>query len=476
MTMAFRALPATITTGRSGDVVAADWATDASKLPRDAALLDAVTLLRATPDVRMIAIVDAHDRPCGALLERDMRALLFSPFGHALLSNRGLSMGVAGKMLPCPTVEIGMPAFAALTAWRAIANAEGLILTRAGRFAGIVDQPRLLRIAAEQAGRTQAAERERAARIEHAALGFRERGRAMIDGLGEVSRHVDTASQRIADRAAVIDTRTGAVAIATGGAAMNLQAIAARAQDFAGALDAVEQRMRAAEEATCRAVTRTRSSAQQIAALTQAAEAIAAVSAQIDTIAQQTGMLALNAAIECARTGDAGLGFTAVAGEVKALATQTRTAARGIADHVAHIRTAIATVSGGHSGIADAVGAMEQLSASVIAAVRDQGAVGREIGANVAEASVAATEIEGNVADMLDRAQEAGDDAAAMRALAERLAALAAAAEAGITGFLGELDAPPRPADVAQEDLQSSATVLVADAGPARIRDHGQPR
>jgi methyl-accepting chemotaxis protein len=442
MTMALRAPPAAIPSARSGDVVAAEWATDSSKLPRDAALLDAVTLLRAAPEVRMIAIVDAHDRPRGALLERDMRALLFSPFGHALLSNRGLPMGVAGKMLPCPTVEIGMPAVAALAAWRAVADAEGLILTRRGRFVGIVDQPNLLRIAAEHAGRTQAAEQARAAGIERAAFDFREQGRTLIAGLGEVSRRVDTASQRIAERAGAVGERTGAVASATGSAATNLQAIATRAQDFAGALDAVEQRMRAAEEATRQAVARTRSGAQQIAALTQAAEAIATVSALIDTIAQQTGMLALNAAIECARTGDAGLGFTAVAGEVKALATQTRTAAGGIADHVAHIRTAIAAVSDGHAGIADAVGAMEELSASVIAAVREQGVAGRAIGANVGEASVAATAIEANVADMLARAHEAGDDAAAMRALAERLAALATVADAGISAFLLELDAP----------------------------------
>jgi methyl-accepting chemotaxis protein len=375
-------------------------------------------------------------------MERDMRLLLFSPFGHALLSNRGLPMGVADKTLPCPTVEVGAPAVEALSAWRGVHAAEGLILTRGGRFVGIVDQPSLLRIAAERASRTHLAERRRAVRIEDAAQRFRAEGQALVSGLGQVSQAVDTASRRIAERAVTIDARTGDVATAAGGAAVNLQRIAARAQDFAGALDAVEQRMRAAEAATRRAVSRTHSGAEQVRSLSEAAEAIATVSALIDTIAQQTGMLALNAAIECARAGDAGRGFTAVAGEVKSLATQTRAAAGGIADHVARIRTAIGAVSDGHAGIVRAVDAIEELSASVLAAVREQGAAGRAIGDNVGEASVAAMQIETGVGEVLARAHEAGEDAMAMRALAERLAAIAAKTDAGVTTFLTDLEGP----------------------------------
>lgn len=422
------------------DVVEAHWATDTSKLPHNAALLEAVELFRAMPQVRLIAIIDAAGHPRGALLERDLRSLLFGPFGHALLSNRGLSMDVASRMRDCPVIEIGAPAVEALVAWRSAESAEGLILTRSGRFVGTVDQPNLLRIAAERAGRLHLVERQRALRIEDAAQRFRAEKRDLIRGLGEVSQAVEAASRRVAQRAVAIRARTDDVASAAAGSIINLQRIAVSAEIFAGALDSVDKRMDAATIATQRAVMRTRASAEQIRALDEAAEAIVTVSALIDTIAQQTRMLALNAAIECARAGDAGLGFTAVAGEVKALATQTRTAAAGIADHVARIRIATAAVSDDHEGIARAVEAIEQLSASVMTAVREQGSAGRAIGEHIGEAGAATMRIEAGVADVLGSAREAGEDAQVMQTLVERLAIIAASMKSGVSAFLAELE------------------------------------
>ena len=63
-----------------------------------------------------------------------------------------------------------------------------------------------------------------------------------------------------------------------------------------------------------------------IVALADRAQAIAEIIATVNEIADQTNLLALNAAIEASRAGEHGRGFSVVAGEVKALADQSKTA------------------------------------------------------------------------------------------------------------------------------------------------------
>ncbi|HUE37991.1 MAG TPA: methyl-accepting chemotaxis protein [Candidatus Binatia bacterium] len=68
------------------------------------------------------------------------------------------------------------------------------------------------------------------------------------------------------------------------------------------------------------------STAQNILALAEQAQAIGQIIATVNDIAEQTNLLALNAAIEAARAGEHGKGFAVVAGEVKELAHQSKQA------------------------------------------------------------------------------------------------------------------------------------------------------
>ena len=74
-----------------------------------------------------------------------------------------------------------------------------------------------------------------------------------------------------------------------------------------------------------------------ISGLSETADNINKFVSTITSISDQTNLLALNAAIEAARAGDAGRGFSVVADEVRALATETNTSASEVADLVQKI-------------------------------------------------------------------------------------------------------------------------------------------
>lgn len=71
----------------------------------------------------------------------------------------------------------------------------------------------------------------------------------------------------------------------------------------------------------------------------QHSKAVTSVVIMIRNIAEQTKLLALNATIEAARAGDAGKGFSVVAGEVRKLAEQSASATEEIAEAIFQMET-----------------------------------------------------------------------------------------------------------------------------------------
>lgn len=424
-----------------GDIVAASWITGRGAVARDARLLTAIDMLRADPALRLIAVLDDDDRPVGALLERDLRPLLFSPFGYALLSNRGLAIGLSSAMCACPVVEMGTSASHALQAWRTAIDAEGLIVTHGGRFAGVVDQPALLRVAATRDHALSRARIARADRIDRATRTFAADARDLASGLGTSSASLASASSRMTGRAVDIGTRSAQVAAAATQAAGGLREIGVRGRDFTASLGAVERVVTDARDATLDAVAQIGRGSEQVAALVDAANSIGSVTSLIDTIAQQTTMLALNAQMEAARAGASGAGFTAVAHEVKALADRTRLATADIAGQVGRLRGAIGDVSDGHAVTSAAMGCVETLSVAMTGTVREQGAAGRDIAAHVDEAGAAASAIGATMIAIVESVASADEDAVAMRAVADDLASRARAVEHTLSAFLADLQA-----------------------------------
>ncbi|BEP12831.1 hypothetical protein acdb102_11420 [Acidothermaceae bacterium B102] len=150
----------------------------------------------------------------------------------------------------------------------------------------------------------------------------------------------------------------------------------------------------------------------------------------ISSIASQTHLLALNATIEAARAGDAGLGFTVVAGEVKALAAQTSTATTNVTRSVGSIQTGSAAAAEVMNAVTDTISRVSDNQSAIAAAVEQQTATTHEIGRNTALAAQGSASLASNVQDLVAAVRATAYAGAQARTVAGELAELESSLDA----------------------------------------------
>jgi methyl-accepting chemotaxis protein len=146
----------------------------------------------------------------------------------------------------------------------------------------------------------------------------------------------------------------------------------------------------------------------------------------IESIARQTRLLALNASIEAARAGNAGLGFTVVANEVKQLASGTAEATTRISDKIEAIQQNTAGAVDSIGQIALLIERIHQMSASIEHTVEAQAATTRRIGENVSQAAAGSSSIVDKIASVAQIAKLAQEEAGQTQSAAKSVRALAA--------------------------------------------------
>ena len=175
--------------------------------------------------------------------------------------------------------------------------------------------------------------------------------------------------------------------------------------------------------------------------LAEAAEKIGAVVELITGIAEQTNLLALNATIEAARAGDAGKGFAVVASEVKSLANQTAKATEEIGQQIASMQSAAGEAVEAIGGIGKTITEVDEIAATIAAAVEEQGTATQDIARNVQEAAKGTQEVSSNITGVSQGAEETGKAAATVLEATGQLAKQSEDLRAAVDKFLVDIRA-----------------------------------
>ncbi|MFZ1011381.1 MAG: methyl-accepting chemotaxis protein [Candidatus Sulfotelmatobacter sp.] len=240
---------------------------------------------------------------------------------------------------------------------------------------------------------------------------FMDKLQELLRGVVAHTHELATASQQLLDASQQISANSGqtadqanSVSRVTQQVTQNLQSLSTGAGEMKSTIQSIAGNANEAAKVATTAVSAARAANATVAKLGQSGAEIGVVIKVITSIARQTNLLALNATIEAARAGEAGKGFAVVAKEVKELAKQTAQATDDISHKIAAIQVdtkgavqAIGTVSG-------VINQINDISATIAAAVEEQSATTDEMTRNASEAAGGAVNISTNISGVAQAA------------------------------------------------------------------------
>ena len=278
------------------------------------------------------------------------------------------------------------------------------------------------------------------------------------DQLSSIAKELSAGAEDTSQRAASVATASeemsanlNSVAAAMEESSTNTNMVASAAEEMTSTINEIAENAERARNVSGKAVTQAKSASEKMQELGEAAQKIGMVTETIKEISEQTNLLALNATIEAARAGEAGKGFAVVANEIKDLAKQTAQATLNIKNQIDDIQRTTGSTVTEIDQITNVISGVNDIVATIAAAVEEQTAATKEIANNINQVSDGIQEVNENVTQSSVVAIDITQDIAKVNSAA-----------AGITESSRQIQS-------SSEDLQKMATALNNIVGSFKV-------